>query len=386
MTLHADIAVIGGGPVGLAFALAASTGARKVIVLEANTGAASDTRTLALAQGSRLILERLGVWSSTLLATEIQSIHVTQRGGFGQTVIHAKDCDTPALGYTLSYRALLAALTQRATERHLQIVEGAQVLDISTTGTFGAVTYSHAGVEQVLSANLIVMADGGRSPIQLTGIQIKNKDYGQVALLARVSADRPHAGIAYERFTSTGPIALLPVGNEFGLVWTVAPVEAVRITALDDASYLNEFQQAFGDYAGKFHGLNSRFQFPLKLRYAAPTTANRIALIGNAAQALHPVAGQGFNLGLRDAEQLARLLNALDAGTDCGTMTLLQKYRRNRLPDTRTGIVFTDGLVRSFSNANPLMRAGRGLGLAALQLAPFARRRLAERMMFGMSP
>ena len=385
MTQHTDIVVIGGGPIGLAFALAAGIADRSVIVLEANTGAVSDTRTLALAQGSRLILERLGVWSKALLATDIKTIHVTQRGGFGQTVIHAVDCNTPALGYTLSYRTLLNALSERAAHSELQVFDGAQVQHISTTNQFGAVTYLRAGTEHTITAKLIVMADGGRSPIALPGIEIKTKDYGQIALLARVSANRPHANIAYERFTPTGPIALLPVGAEFGLVWTVSPEEAKRIATLDDCTYLAEFQAAFGDYAGNFHGLNSRFQFPLRLRYATPTTSQRTVLIGNAAQALHPVAGQGFNLGLRDAEQLAQLLSAIPLGGDCGDSSTLLRYRRSRLPDTRLGIFFTDGLVRSFSNDNPLIRTGRGLGLAALQLAPFARKRLAERMMFGMA-
>ena len=383
MTLQADIVVIGGGPIGLAFALAASRGGRRVIVLEANTGAVSDTRTLALSQGSRLILQRLGVWNDALQATEIQSIHVSQRGGFGQTVIYAKDCNAPALGYTLSYRALLTALLNCAGE--LEIIAGAQVQNIATSADSGTVVYTRDNIEHTLSANLLVMADGGRSPIQIPGIEIKTKDYGQIALLARVSADRPHGNIAYERFTPTGPIALLPVADEFGLVWTVMPDEAVRIAALNDANYLQEFQTNFGDYAGRFHRLHTRIQFPLKLRYAMSTTATRVVLIGNAAQALHPVAGQGFNLGLRDAEQLAELLNSLSQDSDCGAPILLRKYQRSRLPDTRIGIAFTDGLVRSFSNDNPVMRVGRGLGLMGLQLAPFARRRLAEHMMFGIS-
>ena len=385
MTQQTDIAVVGGGPIGLAFALAAHAQGRRVIVLEANTGAGSDTRTLALAEGSRLILHDIGVWSSALNATSIKAIHVSQRGGFGQSILHAAESGVPALGYTLSYRALVGALLRQAELSGLSVIDSATVESIATTSTYGVIGYQRADIEYTLTAKLIVVADGGRSLTQLPSIQIRQKDYGQVALLARVSANRAHANVAYERFTPAGPVALLPVGDEFGLVWTVAPGEAERIAALSDADFIAEFQIQFGDYAGKFSAVHSRFQFPLRLRYADKTTAERTVLIGNAAQALHPVAGQGFNLGLRDADELARLLSALPADGDCGNAELLRHYRRQRLPDTRMGIFFTDALVRSFSNDNPVLRVGRGLGLAALQFTPFARRRLAHAMMFGRS-
>ena len=383
MSQDADIVVIGGGPIGLAFAIAAHAQGRRAIVLEATIGAASDTRTLALAAGSRLILSDLGAWPSDLPATPINTIHVTQRGGFGQSVLHAQEFDVPALGYTLSYRALVAALLAQAERCGLTITDGATVNRVSTAENEGVVSYLRNGAEQTCSAKLIVVADGGRSLTQLPAIKIEEKDYGQVALLARVSSDRPHNNIAYERFTPTGPVALLPVGDEFGLVWTVSPQEAERIKALDDADFLNEFQEMFGGYAGNFSKLHSRFQFPLRLRYADRTVTERTVLIGNAAQALHPVAGQGFNLGLRDADQLANLLREMPSDSDCGDPNLLRRYQRSRKPDTRAGIFFTDALVRGFSNDHALLRVGRGVGLAALQMLPFARGRLARAMMFG---
>ncbi len=383
MSFDADIVVIGGGPIGLAFALAAHAQGRRVIVLEANTGAASDTRTLALAAGSRVILSDLGAWPRDLPATPIITIHVTQRGGFGRSILHAQEFDVPALGYTLSYRALVFALLAQAERSGLTVTDGATVDRVTTTADAGAVTYLRDGEQRSCNAKLIVVADGGRSLTQLPSIKIEEKEYGQIALLARVSSNRPHRNIAYERFTPTGPIALLPAGAEFGLVWTVSPQEAERIKQLDDASFLGEFQDTFGGYAGKFSKLHSRFQFPLRLRYAERTVAERTVLIGNAAQALHPVAGQGFNLGLRDADQLAGLMRAIPAGGDCGDATLLRRYQRSRKRDTRAGILFTDALVRGFSNDHPLLRVGRGIGLAALQMLPFARRRLARAMMFG---
>lgn len=383
MSQDADIVVIGGGPIGLAFALAAHAQGRHVIVLEANIGAASDTRTLALAAGSWLILGELGAWPQNIPATPIETIHVTQRGGFGQSILHAKEFDVAALGYTLSYRALVVALLDQAARQGLAISDGATVNKVEPSADAGTVSFVRDGVEQRCVAKLIVVADGGRSLTQRPAIKIEEKDYGQIALLARVSSDRPHNNIAYERFTPTGPVALLPVGEEFGLVWTVSPQEAERIKALDDENFLREFQETFGGYAGKFSKLHSRFQFPLRLRYADRTVAERIVLIGNAAQALHPVAGQGFNLGLRDADQLAALLREIPVDGDCGDANLLRRYQCSRKPDTRAGIFFTDTLVRTFSNDQPLVRFGRGVGLAALQMLPFARRRLARAMMFG---
>lgn len=383
MSSDAEIAVIGGGPIGLAFALAAHAQGRRVIVLEASIGAASDTRTLALAAGSRLILRDLGAWPDDLAATPINTIHVTQRGGFGQSILHARELGVPALGYTLSYRALVVALLAQAERCGLNIVDGSTVNNLSTDAQNGFVTYVRDANQQTVNAKLIVVADGGRSLTQLPSIQIESKDYGQVALLARVSSDRSHDNIAYERFTPTGPVALLPVGEEFGLVWTVTPNEAERIKALSDPQFLAAFQDVFGGYAGKFSNLHSRFQFPLRLRYAERAVAERIVLIGNAAQALHPVAGQGFNIGLRDADELSNVLRMAPQGGDCGTAGLLKHYQRTRKPDTRAGILFTDALVRGFSNDQPLLRVGRGVGLAALQMLPFARRRLAHAMMFG---
>ncbi len=383
MSLDADIVVIGGGPIGLAFALVAHAQGRRVVVLEANIGAASDTRTLALAAGSRLILSDLGAWPQDLPTTPINTIHVTQRGGFGQSILHAQEFGVPALGYTLSYRALVTALLAQAERCGLTITDGATVNQVTTSSDQGNVTYVRNGVEQISNTKLIVVADGGRSLTQLPSIKIEEKDYGQIALLARVSSDRPHANIAYERFTPAGPVALLPVGDEFGLVWTVSPSEAERIKALDDAQFISEFQTTFGGYAGKFSKLHSRFQFPLRLRYADRSVAERTVLIGNAVQALHPVAGQGFNLGLRDADQLAAILRDVSVAADCGEATLLQRYQRSRKPDTRAGILFTDALVRGFSNDHSLLRVGRGVGLAALQMLPFARRRLAQAMMYG---
>ncbi len=385
MSCHADIAVIGGGPIGLAFALAVHAQGRKVIVLEAKIGAASDTRTLALAAGSRQILRGLGAWPNDLAATPINTIHVTQRGGFGQSILHAKEFGVPALGYTLNYRALVVALLARAKLCGLKVIDGANVQGVSTATESGTISYIRNGAEQSLRTKLIVVADGGRSLTQLPAIKIEEKDYGQVALLARLSSDRPHSNIAYERFAPSGPLALLPVGEEFGLVWTVTPANAERVKSLNDERFLAEFQEAFGGYAGQFCNVHSRFQFPLRLRYAAQSVAERTVLIGNAAQALHPVAGQGFNLGLRDADQLAQIFQEVVPDGDCGDASLLSRYQRSRKPDTRAGILFTDALVRGFSNDHALLRIGRGAGLAALQLLPFARKRLARAMMFGRS-
>ena len=229
---------------------------------------------------------------------------------------------------------------------------------------------------------MLVLADGGTNAARIPGIAFHEKDYGQQALVGAVRADRPHGGRAYERFTPNGPLALLPVQDRYALVWTAVPVEAARLLALDEAGFLAELQAAFGDRAGRFTSIAARATFPLRLRTVNVPIALRTAIVGNAAQAMHPVAGQGLNLGIRDAAALGALLSS--TGREAlGEAPMLASYRAARRRDATGGVAFTDFLVSAFSDARRIPTWGRGLALAVLDLVPPARRLLAERMIHG---
>jgi 2-octaprenyl-6-methoxyphenol hydroxylase len=377
-----DVLIVGAGPVGAALALLLQESGRSVGLLEARAGAAQDQRTLALSHGSRLILERAGAWTSRLPVTPISAIHVSHKGAFGRALLSARDADVPALGYVLGYAGLQRALDECMEAIGVSVTRGARVTDIAASNAAVSVAYELNGQPQHIDAALLVLADGGANVAKIPGIEIVEKDYGQTALVGAVTTDKPHGGIAYERFTPVGPAALLPKEDYFSLVWTASPEEVTRLLALDDAAFLAELNDHVGQRAGRFLTVGRRASFPLKLRHAKPRVAQRVAVIGAAAQALHPVAGQGFNLGVRDAADLSRLL--IDAGAgDAGETSLLQRFAALRRDDAQMGIRFTDALVGLFSTDHPLLTAGRGVGLAMLDVLPRARRLLAEKMIYG---
>lgn len=396
-----DIVIVGGGPVGMAFALALRShdggSGRRVLLLDAGDGGAGDRRVLALSYGSRLLLERLGVWQSLAEATPISAIHVSQRGRFGRTSLRAEELRLPALGYVIDYAGLQTAMrvALRTPSRtgggiepdNLDYLTGAAVTTTTETEDFATVEFAigAGGTVSQAKASLVVFADGGAAPGKAAASDAQRtrvRDYHQVAVVAQVAAARPHRNVAYERFTECGPVALLPFGARMALVWATAPAHASELVELGEARFLQELHAHFGDRLGDFVSASQRGSFPLRLSYVSPSTAGRVVRIGNAAQTLHPVAGQGFNLGLRDAWQLALELNA-DTAVDAGSDVLLNRYRSRRLADRRGGIFFTDTLVRLFSNDSALLGLLRGAGLSALDCLPAAKRFLMRRMVFG---
>lgn len=375
---HVDVAIVGAGPVGAtAAALAAREGLR-LAVFEARAAASTDARTLALSHASRETLYEAGAWPASA-ATPILSIHVSQRGGPGRTVIDAAEQRLPALGYTVPYAALEASLAERLRQIAIpvQYAQSCTAIDLDAEG---ATVRFESGLE--VRARLLVLADGGANAKRIPGVAFEEKDYGQLALVAPVRVDRPHGNRAYERFTPEGPMALLPVEERFALVWTASPTRAQQLAALDDAAFLRELQQAFGDRAGRFTHVGARNAFALRLRAVNTPIATRTVLVGNAAQALHPIAGQGLNLGLRDAAQLAAMIGGSRPG-ELGSASMLAEYRAARVRDASRGVAFTDFLVSSFADARTIPTWGRGLALAALDLFPPARRALAARMIRG---
>ena len=349
---------------------------REARIFEARPGASADRRTLALSHASRERIEATGGWPAAG-STPITSIHVSQEGGPGRTLIEAADQGLAALGYTIAYADLESAQHAALRDAGVAPLFGEACERIALDTDRARIGFA-SGSE--VEARLLVLADGGANASRIPGLGFEEKDYGQVAVVASVGTDRPHGGRAWERFTPRGPMALLPVGERYALVWTASPKEAERLLALRDDEFAAQLQARFGDRAGRFTAPGPRASFPLRLRVVNTTIARRTALVGNAAQALHPVAGQGLNLGLRDAAHLADLLHG---ARDPGSAEVLEEYRDARRRDATRGAAFTDALVSVFADGRRLPTWGRGLALAALDLFAPARRALADRMING---
>ncbi len=351
-----------------------------------------DERTTALSNGSRKILETVGVWTGVSQATPIAKIHVSDQGRFGFARIDAAEQGLPAMGHVVANRVLGNALWARLGESPgLQVFCPAQVskvtahdeavsIEIAERGAPTAVDATGAADRTTeIHAKLIVAADGAQSAVRgAFGIEADVRDYGQTAVITTVLPQRLHDNVAYERFTPSGPMALLPLdGGRCTLVLTLTHAAAQAALEWSDQQFLAEVQRRFGFRLGRFLKVGRRVAYPLSLSQAGRTSAPRCAIIGNAAQALHPVAGMGFNLGLRDVASLAELI-AERAGQDTGSPELLAQYDGWRSADRGGVIGFTDGLVRIFSNPMSSVRGLRNLGLLAFDLLPPAKAALSR--------
>lgn len=368
-----DVAICGAGPAGMALAaLLAKRGmpAPRIALIDAKTleQASRDPRSIALSWGSRQILEEIGAWP--VAATAIHQIHVSRRGQFGRSLIDRDEHKLPALGYVLRYGDLVTALGAVCARAGIATLRPARVEAIDEGAD--AVALSVAGADSATAA-IVVQAEGGLFSDQESKAQ--HRDYQQTAIIAQVRSSRPLAHRAYERFTEQGPLALLPQGEEYSLVWCVRPDAAARLQALDDAAFLAELGAAFGERVGSFTHASPRLAFPLGLN-ADPRSTARTVAIGNAAQTLHPVAGQGLNLGLRDVAVLARLL------AQGATPAMLAQFTELRRQDRNTTVRLTDTMARIFANDSPA-QALLGLSLAAIDMVGPARSVLAELMMYG---
>lgn len=382
--LTQPLLIVGGGPVGIAMALVLQQQRVPFKVLEARAKGVSyqDKRALALSHGTQLMLEKLGAWRGVAAhATAINTIHISQRGGFGRSQLKASDHDMPALGYVVAYGALMESLDALLEASH--VMYEAPVSAIRHNKHHAEVDVLLSGLTQTLQSALVVVADGGRSLDNIPGVVRDTKAYGHDALVSKVSAQLPHDNIAYERFTPSGPMALLPNGErDFSLVWTGEKASIDRLLTLDEATFLTELHEAFGDRVGTFFKVEKRLSFPLKLSALKAQSTPHLVVIGNAAQTMHPVAGQGFNVGMRDAWALAKLV--IDTPTHAwGTLAMLEQYQQQRQRDTKRGLLFTDFLVNIFSNNLIGVAALRGLGLGALEYLPPVKRFLVNKMSFG---
>jgi 2-octaprenyl-6-methoxyphenol hydroxylase len=383
--LH-DVIVVGAGPVGATLALALTGSDLDVVVLDARAEGETPRgdRSLALSHGARLILERLGVWGSLAAnpgaVTPITRIDISQAGGFGQMQLAADEQGVPALGYVVSYRALQAVLDAALARTGAAVRHGVTANSVGGTSVYAAVELAGAESEPLL-ARLAAVADGTGAAV--TGIVRRRHDYGQVALIAKVRPSTAHDGLAYERFTPDGPMALLPERDHYGLVWTVTPNRAEALLAQDDAAFLAQLVLHFGARTGGFTHVAERRVFPLVMEFASDPVRTRCIVLGNAAQALHPVAGQGFNVGLRDAWELSEIV-ADTPRESLGDRAMLDSYRRRRRADRLAGIAFTHGLVSVFGNDRPFVRWPRGLALTLLDAVPLAKRAFTRAMLFGV--
>ena len=380
-----DVAIVGGGMVGASLALALASLPLEVVLIETvppddEAQPSFDERTTALSNGTRRIFAGLGCWEELAReATPIRRIHVSDRGRFGSALLDAAEQQLPALGYVVGNRVIGAALWRRLrTAPRTRLLCPAEVTALSPSAERLQLEVTAAGVQQRLAARLVVAADGAGSSIRrAAGIGAERWDYGQTAVIASLSSSRFHEHVAYERFTPSGPIAVLPAADgRCVIVWTLAPAEAERVGALEDAAFLAELQRCFGWRLGRFQRAGRRHLYPLALTRSETQTAPRLVLIGNAAQGLHPIAGQGFNLGLRDAATLAELLAA--PAIDPGSEALLAEYRAWRHRDRRALIAFTDGLVRLFGSPFGPVAAARSLGLVLFDLCPPAKTAMAR--------
>jgi 2-octaprenyl-6-methoxyphenol hydroxylase len=390
-----DVVVVGGGMVGASLAVAlGDTGLSVMLIEGVAPGTATyqpsfDDRTTALGNASRRIFEALGVWQALAPhASPIRTIHVSDAGRFGFARLDAREQGIDAFGFIVTNRVIGAALWARLSDVKgitLRAPAHTERVAISSEGVEITLVDDRTGAREAITARLVVAADGAHSSVRAAaGIDAEVEDYDQIAMVANIAADRTHDGTAYERFTQAGPLALLPLHDgSWGLVWSARPAQSARLLALSDELFLSELQNTFGWRAGRFTRVGKRASYPLKLSRAATTVATRAVLIGNAAQALHPVAGQGFNLGLRDAAMLAELLAATRAGdgaqeTDPGSPELLARFEAWRSGD-RSGVIrFTDGLIKLFGDRRPGVGLARNLGLLMFDLTPPAKSALAR--------
>jgi 2-octaprenyl-6-methoxyphenol hydroxylase len=383
-----DIAVVGGGMVGASLGVALKDLGLRVALVEAVAHDSAsqpsfDERTTALSNGSRRILETLGVWPGVAAAaTPIAKIHVSDKGRFGFARVDAAEQGLAAMGHVVPNRVLGTALwSQLESAEAVRIFCPAQVAEV--TAGAESVQLRLAGNGAGLCAKLIVAADGAQSAVRKAfGVDAEVRDYEQTAVTTAVLPQRFHDYVAYERFTDSGPLALLPLADgRCTLVLTLSPAMAESAMAWSDEEFLAEVQRRFGFRLGRFLKVGRRVAYPLSLTRASRTSAPRCAIVGNAAQGLHPVAGMGFNLGLRDVASLAELIaerRRADADADIGAAALLTEYDAWRAAD-RDGIIgFTDGLVRVFSNPLRGVQHLRNLGLLAFDLLPPAKAALSR--------
>ncbi|MDC0361816.1 2-octaprenyl-6-methoxyphenyl hydroxylase [Halioglobus sp.] len=396
MLANVDIVIAGGGMVGVSLALqldALLPSDISILLVEGFSlpdpeasdateyHPSFDARSTALSYSSRLIYERMQVWDALQSwLCPIESIHVSSRGRFGSAVMRAQEYDWPALGYVVENAWLGQSLLQALYRRdRVQVCSPAKVIAVEASEV--GVRLGLDGPLSQLNAGLLLVADGSDSGLrEQLGVAVSEKSYDQHALVANVSFAEPHGGCAYERFTSDGPLALLPLlpaddANRCGLVWTLPPAEAQQLLACPQDEFLQALQTRFGYRLGRLQQVGERYTYGLALLQANEQVRQGVVVMGNAAHALHPVAGQGFNLALRDVAELGRVLcEGLAAGLPVGDLDMLQRYQQRQSADQYKTIQLSDRLPGLFMHQDPLLGLGRDLALSGLDILPGLKR------------
>ena len=388
-----DLVIVGGGLVGASLAVALRESNLQIAVIEPHVldspaQPSYDERTVALTWSTRQIYHGIGIWQDIVEAgaEPILDIHVSNRGHFGMTHLCCSDAETEALGYVVPTRVIGSVLEKSiSTSDNITLLRPASAISVTSEAGHCEVLLDDNTTPKKLQAKLVVLADGGRSPVSKQFISRK-KEYSQQALLCIVSSDRPHLGCAYERFTEEGPIALLPHSDQrYAVVWTSLPEQLESRLELTDEAFAESLQQRFGDRAGVLTNPSPRKAYPLSRSVIDEPVQDRMVIIGNAAHTVHPVAGQGFNLGMRDVACLGELLfSQTRTGLDIGDPGTLQNYARSRRRDTFMVSQFTHGLLQIFSSDRKVVGLFRNLALAGIELAPPVKRFLLRRTM-GMA-
>jgi 2-octaprenyl-6-methoxyphenol hydroxylase len=385
MTQDYDVLIVGGGLAGNCLALALQASHLNIAIVEASTPeelhiSPAGDRALALANGTVRLLEMLGIWQQAKSkATAIKKIHISDQGHFGKTRLSAEKEKVDALGHVITARDLEMAVFALVKASKIQLINPARVMGIASDESHAHLSLKYKGESISLSAKLVVGADGGQSSIRkLLDIQQNITEYQQTAIVTTIKTEIAHQNIAYERFTSSGPLALLPLKDEYAVVWTRRSEDAEQLISASEAEFLQELHNCFGYKLGRFLLASARRSFPLSLIRTNAMYSGRAVIIGNAAHQLHPVAGQGFNLGLRDVVQLAEcILNQAEKFADIGAAELLADYAEQRQKDHDTVINFTDGVVKLFSNEWVLATAFRNSSLLVLDFVPSLKKKLA---------
>ena len=387
MRLDYDVIIIGSGMVGGCLGLALSQTTLRVGIVEAKPPLEKQTddagkRAIALSWGSRCILKQLNLWQEISdYAKPIRHIHVSDKGAFGKTRLSAKKQQLDALGYVVDAVQIEAIVSSNLLASNVDMICPATLVDYAVEDEKVGVTIKLNGKEQVLSCRLLVGADGGLSDVrQLGDFDLKEYPYEQQAITSLIEVESDQHDVAYERFTSEGPIAMLPhIDGLYSLVWTMPSALAEQVTHLPEEEFLQRLQSRFGQWLGELSLVGAYQVFPLRLLRVSKTISDRVVLIGNAAHQLHPVAGQGFNLGLRDAVILADTL--MSADEDVGVETVLEAYENQRKTDQALVTGFTDSVIKLFSTNNAVLSLLRNSGLMMLDKVPVLKNQFARQAM-----